>query len=130
MIEVRLNFNTIAEAVAFLAGSSSPAAGSATITPEKQDAARASTAAGKATKDVKTPAPTPGPAPAPAPEKVAGPDRADVSAKIVKLAGLNQDAAVALLASFNVKRAKELSDDQLADALVAVDKALATADMG
>lgn len=126
MIEIRLNFNTLAEAVAFLAASPAPT-GSATITPEKQQAARDTTAAGKAAKAETKPAPAPSPAPAPAP---AGPDRADVSAKIVKLAGLNQDAAVALLASFNVKRAKELADDQLADALVAVDKALATADMG
>lgn len=127
MIEVRLNFNTIAEAVAFLAGGV-PSSASATVTAEKQQAARDSTAAGKAAKEAK--APTPSPAPAPEPEKAAGPDRTDVSAKIVKLAGLNQDAAVALLASFNVKRAKELADDQLAAALAAVDKALASADMG
>lgn len=139
MIEVRLNFNTIAEAVAFLAGSGSAAPVSSSITPEKQQAARDSTAAGKVAKAASAPSPAPAaePAPSPAPAVAPAADvkpdltklRTDTSAKIVKLAGMNQDAAVALLAGFNVKRAKELADDQLADALAAVDKALATADM-
>lgn len=127
MIEIKLNFNTMAEAIAFLAGSAAAGTTSSVITPEKQQAARDSTAAGKAEKQAKAPAPAPAPKAEPEAPAV---DRTEVSAKIVKLAGLNQDAAVALLASFNVKRAKELSDDQLADALVAVDKALASADMG
>lgn len=137
MVEVKLNFNTIAEAVAFLAGGTPPA-GSATITPEKQQAARDSTAAGKATKPTKdaaapAAAPTPSPTPAPAPAedaKPAGPDRALVSAKVVELATKNQAAAVALMAKFGVAKARELKDDDLAAALKGAEEALSLLDMG
>lgn len=124
MIEIKLNFNTMAEAIAFLAGSAAPA--SSSITAEKQDAARAST--GKTTKP-------PAATPAPAPAEDAKPDltalRTEVSEKVVKLASMDADSsrAIALMATFGAKRAKELKDDQLAAVLVAVDKALATADL-
>lgn len=128
MVEVKLNFNTIAEAVAFLAGGTPPA-GSATITPEKQQAARDSTAAGKTAKA--TAAPAPAPAPAAAEEtKPAGPDRALVSAKVVELATKNQPAAVALMAKFGVSKARELKDDDLAAALKGAEEALSLLDMG
>jgi len=129
--------------VSLTTGGDPAGTGSSTITPAKQQAARDSTAAGKAEKPKFDPnssatqeipreeidkalAENEAKKAAEALAKL----RTDVSAKIVKLAGMNQDAAVTLLAGFNAKRAKEISDAQLPEALAAVDKALASADMG
>jgi hypothetical protein len=53
MIEVKLTFSTIADMLAHFGGTVPVAVVSATVTPEKQQAARDSTAAGKAEKAAK-----------------------------------------------------------------------------
>lgn len=99
MIEVKLSFATLADMLAHFACTTQPAltgaAASATITPEKQAAAIASTAAGKAAKATKDAAPknpeTPVEALAQAVEKTA-------PARVYETSGLAEKIAKAVAA--------------------------------
>jgi hypothetical protein len=113
MIEVKLSFATIADMMAHFSCTTQPALSgqpSATITPEKQQAARDSTAPGKAEKAAKAAKPnleTPVEALQQAVEKTeeAKPVRtyeaSGIAQKIAKAAAKDKPATIALLEKFN-----------------------------
>lgn len=111
MIEIKLSFNTLAEAQEFLAGKAS----ASTDKPAKADAKPKADTKVEAKPEVKA--------------EPTGPKREDVSAKVVMLATKDQAAAVELLKSFGVSKARELKDEDLAAALKGAEAALATLDM-
>lgn len=103
MIEVKLSFATIADMLAHFAGTTQPALTSATVTPEKQAAAIASTAAGKkAAKDTKPPETPIDALKAAVAEEVKAPpartyETSGLAEKIAKGAAKDKPATIALL---------------------------------
>jgi hypothetical protein len=119
MISIHLEFSTIAEAAAFMAAG-------AGVTNATTDTAKPTKADTKPKAEAK---PDPKPEVKAEETKPTGPKREDVSAKVVMLATKSVDAATAVLSKFGVAKARELKDEDLAEALKATEAALAQLDM-
>lgn len=125
MIEVKLTFNSVDEAVKFL--SQAPVTGNAptavSVKPSGTPAGRAapaSTAAPAAAPSVASPAPAPTPAAAPAEVT-----QEELSAAVMSLAAKNTAKTVEVLAKYGAKRGKEVKVEDRAACLADVKAALA-----
>lgn len=135
MITVTFNFDTAAQAAAFLQDFDSPAGDAGTGAPagdkrprgrprkEVAPVAADPTPAAAAPAPTAAPAATPTPAPTAAPAPAAVPFAALVD-PLTKLADTDLDAALAILGKYGVKTARELKPEQFGSVLAEVNAAL------